>query len=171
MNTLMNEDDERCDRPPPGWHCNLPAGHDGPCPTWKDAEPAERPNDVGFPWSFSLFVMLMVLALFSLCVPFPPRAKAAPVPRGTAPEPATVAAYPFQIKPAAAAAREKDARPADPEIPERERPDWRSDPDIQTRYFPMDCDRGPAVIHCDDPHCPHCSRCVYVQKVNPRHGK
>lgn len=30
--------DPPCLRPPPGWHCHLPAGHEGPCPTWADAE-------------------------------------------------------------------------------------------------------------------------------------
>lgn len=27
---------KQCDRPPQGWHCNLDAGHDGPCPTYPD---------------------------------------------------------------------------------------------------------------------------------------
>ena len=25
-----------CDRPPGGWHCNLPRGHEGPCPTYRN---------------------------------------------------------------------------------------------------------------------------------------
>jgi hypothetical protein len=26
-----------CDRPSPGWHCNLQIGHDGPCPAWPNS--------------------------------------------------------------------------------------------------------------------------------------
>lgn len=29
-----NEDGKLCARPPRGWWCGLPAGHDGPCPTY-----------------------------------------------------------------------------------------------------------------------------------------
>ena len=29
-----NENFPTCQRPSPGWHCNLPADHDGPCPAY-----------------------------------------------------------------------------------------------------------------------------------------
>jgi hypothetical protein len=28
---------KKCNLPPKGWKCNLPANHDGPCPAWPDA--------------------------------------------------------------------------------------------------------------------------------------
>lgn len=27
-------DPNKCELPPKGWKCNLPANHDGPCPAW-----------------------------------------------------------------------------------------------------------------------------------------
>lgn len=30
-----------CDLPSDGWYCSLDAGHDGPCPTWPEPEPAK----------------------------------------------------------------------------------------------------------------------------------
>jgi hypothetical protein len=27
---------DRCQSPPKGWRCNLPFGHEGPCPAWPD---------------------------------------------------------------------------------------------------------------------------------------
>jgi hypothetical protein len=35
---------KQCDLPPQGWHCNLAAGHDGPCPTYPDASMAVTPH-------------------------------------------------------------------------------------------------------------------------------
>jgi hypothetical protein len=33
--------DLKCNYPPDGWHCNLPKGHDGPCPTYFDYDYTE----------------------------------------------------------------------------------------------------------------------------------
>lgn len=32
-----------CQLPPEGWLCNLPAGHGGPCPTWRDYRATGKP--------------------------------------------------------------------------------------------------------------------------------
>jgi hypothetical protein len=38
-----------CDLPPKGWHCNLPRGHSGPCPTY-----ADEPSFLRFLWAVTV---------------------------------------------------------------------------------------------------------------------
>lgn len=54
-----------CDRPPPGWSCSRPEGHDGPCAAFPDQQPVEATEQLGDGWRRSVAVAFCELPVDS----------------------------------------------------------------------------------------------------------